>query len=248
MWFYKMLFSIGRKKRIIVYLMVLFFNIQISILASEQIELINSLYIKNIYTPFSRLIYFALYYVPLFLISISDEDILNHSLILTRLKSIDMWWKEKVKLLLMDTMLYVIFLELPIIIMAVIHIGVTQIVGVKNIAFMVGDFIIKYIIFFIIGISHVISSFISKKQYIGFLVGYFIGGFDYILTLFHLDGYAMTTTGMLVEFIVSFDLPTGNFLFLSSVYSGYLVFLSLFLLFISKEILRKMDLQRGDLK
>ncbi|WP_075859490.1 hypothetical protein [Carboxydothermus pertinax] len=241
--------SIGGKRRIIGYLMVLAFNIQIAILAAKQMESINNLHINDIYILFSRLIYFALYYIPIFLTIISVEDILNDYLILTRLKDLNIWWKKKFKLLSLDTGLYVIFLELPIIVTAIIYIGVPQILEAKTLVFMAAaDFIIKYLIFLIIGIIYNISSFVSKRQYIGFVAGFFAGGFDYILQLCNLDRYAMTITGMLLKFFISSDLPTGKFLSLAIVYCFYLVFLSLFLFLVSREILRKIDVGRGDFK
>ncbi|MFO7295949.1 MAG: hypothetical protein C0P72_007990 [Clostridia bacterium] len=236
------------KKRVIFYLMILAFNIRISVLIGQEANLVtDNLRINDIYLLFSRLIYFALYYVPIFLIIISHEDILNHTLILVRFKNIDIWWKEKIKLLLIDTVLYVILLELPIIVTAVMYIGVPHLLEAKILAFMLGDFIIKYLIFLPTGIIYLISSFISKRRYVGFLVGFFTGSLDYILTLIKLDRYAMTTAGILLEFIFSFKLPTIKFLLLSLVYCSYLAFLSLFLFLMGVKVLEKTDIRRSGL-
>jgi hypothetical protein len=93
---------------------------------------------------------------------------------LVRFKNIDIWWKEKIKLLSIDTVLYVILLELPIIVTAVMYIGVPYPLEAKILAFMLGDFIIKYLIFLPTGIIYLISSFISKRRYVGFLVGFLL--------------------------------------------------------------------------
>jgi len=246
--FLSKIFLMVGKKRVIFYLMILAFNIRISVLIGQEANLLTeNLRINDIYLLFSRLIYFALYYVPIFLIIISHEDILNHTLILVRFKNIDIWWKEKIKLLSIDTVLYVILLELPIIVTAVMYIGVLHLLEAKILAFMLGDFIIKYLIFLPTGIIYLISSFVSKRRYVGFLVGFFTGSLDYILTLIKLDKYAMTTAGILLEFIFSFKLPTIKFLLLSLVYCSYLAFLSLFLFLMGVKILGKTDIRRSGL-
>jgi len=129
----------------------------------------------------------------------------------------------------------------------VMYIGVPYPLEAKILTFMLGDFIIKYLIFLPTGIIYLISSFISKRRYVGFLVGFFTGSLDYILTLIKLDRYAMTTAGILLEFIFSFKLPTIKFLLLSLVYCSYLAFLSLFLFLMGVKVLEKTDIRRSGL-
>lgn len=242
------IFLLGIKRRIIIYLIVLGFNIWILILAGKQMFFNSNIEINAIYSLFSHLIYFAIFYIPFFLLIIGAKNILNDYLIFTRLTDINLWFKEKLKLLSLDTLFYVILLEIPILFIGIKYLGIAQFLERKNLIFIAADFLMKYIIFFIISIIFVLTSFVSKRQHVGFVTSFFVGGFDFILELGNFDRYAVTLTGKLVEFIISYDLPTSKFLCLSIINCFYLVFLSLFLVLTSEIILKKIDVCRGDSK
>lgn len=239
---------IGMKNRIFAYLLVTIFTVRMMILVSQQMELISKTHVSELYMQFSHVRYFALYYIPVFLIIVGMEDILNDYLIFSKFNNIDFWWKDKIKLLSLDTLLYVILLEIPIIILVVMHVEKLDILNAKSLVFIAVDLVTKYMIFLIVGLIFLFSSFVTKKQYIGFTAGFFAGAIDYILMILHFDRYAVIVSGMMTQLIMSFNFSAVRFLLLSAIYIVYLVSLFIFLYCASGEILKKIDLYRGDLK
>ncbi|QIB26970.1 hypothetical protein [Caloranaerobacter azorensis] len=242
---YKMLL-IGIKRRIFAYLFLLIFNLRMLVLIKRQLDLLISVGIDELYMQFSHVRYFALYYIPVFLMIMGAESILDDYLIFSRFKNIASWWRNKVRLLLLDTALYVILYEIPISIFIIMNIEKISILNLKSFIFIIGNFVIKYMIFLIIGLIYLISSFITRRQYVGFVAGFFVGALDFILMILHFDKYALTVSGMLTQFIISFNFSTIKFLLLSILYIIYLMLLSIFLYFLSSEILKKIDLYRGN--
>jgi len=68
-------------------------------------------------------------------------------------------------------------------------------------------------LFCVVGVIYLITSFTFKKQYIGFAISFLVGSLDFLLSLFKYYNFAMTTSGMLADFILSFRFPLKKFLF-----------------------------------
>ena len=147
-----------------------------------------------------------------------------------------------------ETLIYISIFASPIIIAVMVNGKKLILSNLKASIFIIIYFLIVFMLFCVVGVIYLITSFTFKKQYIGFAISFLVGSLDFLLSLFKYYNFAMTTSGMLADFILSFRFPLKKFLFLQFIYVGYFIMFFVLLNFISCTILEKSDLYRGDIK
>jgi hypothetical protein len=204
--------------------------------------------IINVYVYSFSLFYFALYFIPIFLfLVVNDEDILNNYLIITRFPDIDTWWANKFKLLAADTALYSAVLNMSALLGALLFGAGRYLSPIKMILFIIVSFAIIYLSLLAIGIVYLTVSFVSHTSYVGFIAGWLFGSLDYILSMLGLCDIDITSIGILQEVFAMFSSSEGRPLFFILIFSLYLIFLNMFLYFLAVTLLKRSDIYRGRL-
>lgn len=244
----KQVFFLSKIRRLVAYSLLVFVGISLLVLVTNELRNKKEVKVNYLFAQFSLIKFFALYYIPPFLLVVNSESVMDNYLIISKYSDIKNWWEKKVKILLTDVMIYLFLFAIPLFFAIIINAKKISFLNFKVWLFILEYFFNVYMIFAIVGVIYLISSLIFKKQYVAFVIGFFVGSLDFLLCIFKLFKLASTTSGMLINFILAFNFPLAKFLILSVVYCGYFALFFILLNFVSCSILKRIDLFRGDIK
>lgn len=204
-------------------------------------DLICRMYNANIITFF---------YVPIFLLLVSSQIHMENCLIILKYTYVENWWKEKIKILLKDTLIYLLSIYIiPLIVTIMLSSKYLKVLSYKEFIFILELLFMVFLLLVIYGTVYLIVLTIIKKSIAAYIIGILMPLIDFVcIYIFKTRNFSGITLGMLINFLMSYNLSLKKHLFLFGIYLSYFLLFFTSLNIIMTYILKKIDIYRGDKK
>ena len=244
----KQIFNLNLARKFTAYFATLFVQIIISISLSLYM---NKRFTINLVLHgmfFAEAMVFL--YVPIFLLLVSSQIHMDNCLIILKYTYVEDWWKEKIKILLKDTLIYLLLIFIiPLIVIIKWSSKYSKVLSYKEFIFILEFLFIMLLLLVIYGAIYHIVLTIIKKPIAAYAISMLVPLIDLIfMYIIKIQKFWGITVGILAKFMISYDLSFKKHLFLSGIYFSYFLLFFVFLNIVMTSTLKKIDVYRGDKK
>ncbi|WAM31176.1 hypothetical protein [Caldicellulosiruptor naganoensis] len=175
---------------------------------------------------------------------------MDNCLIILKYTYVEDWWKEKIKILLKDTLIYLLSIyTIPLIVTVMLSSKYLKVLSYREFIFILEFLFIVLLLLVVYGTVYLIVLAIIKRAITAYIVGILVPFIDFVfIYIFKTVNFSGITLGMLINFLMSYSLSLKKHLFLFGIYLSYFLLLFIFLNIIMTNTLKKIDIYRGDKK
>lgn len=247
---FRRIFYLNLERKFIAYFATLFVELILSISLFKFLNRNKTWTIDLILNQIFKANVITFFYVPIFLLLISSQIHMENCLIILKYTYVEDWWKEKIKILLKDTLIYLLSIyTIPLIVTIMLSSKYLKVLSYKEFIFILEFLFIVLLLLVIYGTVYHIVLTIIKKTIAAYIIGILVPLIDFIfIYIFKTGNFCGITLGMLINFLMSYNLSLKKHLFLFGIYLSYFLLLFTFLNIVMTNTLKKIDIYRGDKK
>ncbi|MEM2145113.1 MAG: hypothetical protein QW279_07115 [Candidatus Jordarchaeaceae archaeon] len=244
------IFYLNLARKFITYFATLFVELILSISLFKFLNRNKTWTIDLILNQIFKANVITFFYVPIFLLLVSSQIHMDNCLIILKYTYVEDWWKEKIKILLKDTSIYLLSIyTIPLIVTIMLSSKYLKVLSYKEFIFILEFLFIVLLLLVIYGTVYLIVLTIIKKTIAAYIIGILVPLIDFIfIYIFRTGNFSGITLGMLINFLMSYNLSLKKHLFLFGIYLSYFLLLFTFLNIVMTNTLKKIDIYRGDKK
>ncbi|ADQ46798.1 hypothetical protein Calkro_1954 [Caldicellulosiruptor kronotskyensis 2002] len=246
----RQIFYINLTRKFMAYFATLFVELVLSILLLKFLDANKTWTVNLIISQIFKANAITFFYVSIYLLLVSSQIHMDNCLIILKYTHVEDWWKEKIKILLKDTSIYLLSIyTIPLIVTIMLSSKYLKVLSYREFIFILEFLFIVLLLLVIYGTVYLIVLAIIKKAIAAYIVGILVPFIDFVfIYIFKTVNFSGITLGMLINFLMSYNLSFKKHLFLFGIYLSYFFLLFTFLNIIMTNTLRKIDIYRGDKK
>ncbi|BCS81820.1 hypothetical protein CaldiYA01_17800 [Caldicellulosiruptor diazotrophicus] len=247
---FRRIFYLNLARKFIAYFATLFVELVLSIFLFKFLNKNKAWTIDLILSQIFKANVITFFYVPIYLLLVSSQIHMDNCLIILKYTYVEDWWKEKIKILLKDTLIYLLSIyTIPLIVTVMLSSKYLKALSYREFIFILEFLFIALLLLVVYGTVYLIVLAIIKRAITAYIVGILVPFIDFVfIYIFKTVNFSGITLGMLINFLMSYSLSLKKHLFLFGIYLSYFLLLFTFLNIIMTNTLKKIDIYRGDKK
>jgi len=188
-----------------VYFATLFVELILSISLFEFLRKNNPATIDLVLSQMFKANVITFFYVPIFLLLVSLQVHMDNCLIILKYTFVENWWREKIKILIKDSLIYLLFVyTIPLIVIIKLSSKYLKTLSYKEFTFILEFLLIIFLLMIIYGAVYLIILAIIKKPVAAYIIGILVPLIDFIFVyIFKTGKFSGITLGMLINFLMS---------------------------------------------